>query len=307
MMASAITDGQPGSYDNYHQTYRSKVSEPNCVLNKAGCPECVHIHWRWSKLAGTAWGDGQPIIPPGSTQSAAFAIVRYHPGEEKQNPVKLVNGEDVTGTNIVFYWIAWNHQQHDSFFYHRIFFAPGPTLNLGPNDGCVGQTVDVTGTGFAPSETVHLTFGGKSVGTASTDSSGNLSGSFPVPATTGGTAPAGKPYEVVASGSGGALDTASATFALWSCLTLNGDVAPAGAGGEASGTGFGSAEALAITDSNGNSLTTASADSLGSFSGASFTVPPPPGGCPGHATVKIYAKGSSSRDPSAFRFLYIYC
>ena len=65
-----------GIWDNYHQTYQSMVQEPTFVPPEPGCPECVHVHWRWGEFAanpifggGPAFGDppGRPLIPPAQT------------------------------------------------------------------------------------------------------------------------------------------------------------------------------------------------------------------------------------------------
>jgi hypothetical protein len=88
MMSTVIRAGNDNdTWDNYHQTSNQDVDEPNFdilhpLAGKPGCPECVHIHWRWGSNLGSEFGDGSPLIPPSSEQNVDFAIVRYNSGEE---------------------------------------------------------------------------------------------------------------------------------------------------------------------------------------------------------------------------------
>jgi hypothetical protein len=45
---NAITNGQTGRWDNFHQTNHASVTPP--VPKPPGCRECVHMHWRWSNV-----------------------------------------------------------------------------------------------------------------------------------------------------------------------------------------------------------------------------------------------------------------
>ena len=83
---TVLKNGQPGSWDNYHHTYNDDVLEPSVSLLgqlKLGCPECIHVHWRWGK-AGTQivnnsrqFNYGELIIPKGSKQNVDIAVSLY--------------------------------------------------------------------------------------------------------------------------------------------------------------------------------------------------------------------------------------
>src|SRR6185503_12871926 len=45
------------AWDNVHQTYKQSIFEPGGnPVPHGGCPECVHIHWRWFHGADTFYG-----------------------------------------------------------------------------------------------------------------------------------------------------------------------------------------------------------------------------------------------------------
>jgi hypothetical protein len=91
----------PGRYDNLHQTPSSSVSLP---IPPPGCPECVHVHWRWADNinAPPIFGNGQPLIGdaepapapnPASHQQLDVAMVAYHSEElAPANFMQLVQG-----------------------------------------------------------------------------------------------------------------------------------------------------------------------------------------------------------------------
>jgi uncharacterized repeat protein (TIGR01451 family) len=137
---TAIKDGgTAGDWDNYHQTWRSDVRGPTTIPSGPGCPECVHIHWRWSALAGALFGGhcelgqpdctpGDPLIPKGSTQGVEFAAVLWHLGEEDPPEfTSLINSEDLQNKEMVFWYSPTGTQASDTFFQHGGFFS---TLSL---------------------------------------------------------------------------------------------------------------------------------------------------------------------------------
>ena len=166
---TAIKDGGvAGDWDNYHQTWRSDVRGPSTIPSGPGCPECVHIHWRWSKLAGEAFGNGLPLIPTGSTQGVEFAAVLWRLGEEDPYDfTSLINGEGLQNKELVFWYSPTGHQASDTFFQHGGFFS---TLSLfsdlalagsaSPNPVTVGSnltyTFTVTNNGPAKATGVKL-------------------------------------------------------------------------------------------------------------------------------------------------------
>jgi hypothetical protein len=122
---SAIISGGAGLWDNFHQTFNIGVGEP---LPPPGCPECVHIHWRWSSIfTDQQFGHGRPLIPTDSNQSVDFAITRLNAGEgDPLNYRSLANGESLSDTVPVFWYSAIGYKTRDAFFTHGGFFSPAP-------------------------------------------------------------------------------------------------------------------------------------------------------------------------------------
>jgi uncharacterized repeat protein (TIGR01451 family) len=120
----AIARGAAGDWDNYHQSFKPITAPVGFPLPAPGCPECVHIHWRWGAPAGQAFGDGRPLIPPKSDQDVEFAVTLQRPGEEHPADFKaLVDGESLAGQDVVFWYSATGHQPSDTFFDHGAFFS----------------------------------------------------------------------------------------------------------------------------------------------------------------------------------------
>jgi hypothetical protein len=128
-------------FDNFHLTYNSKIEEPGVDFSvippsleqKPGCPECVHVHWRWGTISsnpvlggGPEFGDGLPLIPPGSDQSVDFAVVRRKTGEEDPHDYTnlILDGAEGLPNEIVFWYSATGHLSRDTFFTHGGFFNP---------------------------------------------------------------------------------------------------------------------------------------------------------------------------------------
>jgi probable HAF family extracellular repeat protein len=151
-----VLDGHAGDWDNFHQTFKDHVQEP---LTGPGCPECVHIHWRWGKIKPFV-GGGSPILSnPQSNQDVYFAVVKWHPGE--QDPIEitdLVNGEPLNPADTVFWYSAIGYQDHDTFFYHGGFFAP-------QSSGPATLTAIITKSS-GPTETINLVLTNSGPGTA---------------------------------------------------------------------------------------------------------------------------------------------
>jgi uncharacterized repeat protein (TIGR01451 family) len=127
----AIANGAAGDWDNYHQSFKRITAPVGVPLPTPGCPECVHIHWRWGTPAGDAFGGGRPLIRPGSNQDVEFAVTVHRPGEEHPADFKaLVDGERLRGEDLVFWYSATGHQQSDTFFNHGGFFSTGGVADL---------------------------------------------------------------------------------------------------------------------------------------------------------------------------------
>ena len=162
-------------------------------------------------------------------------------------------------------------------------------ITLSKTSGTVGTTVNVTGSGFAASETgVKVTFDGKQVGTSpAVNSNGGWVTGFIVPPV-----PAGS-YIVDASGdTTSASSVADVSFSVTPSLTLNPAVAPPGTSVTVEGNGFRSNEDITLTfetaPNTHTTVATATADENGSWT-ASFIVPISSGGS--HA---VRAKGTST-------------
>jgi hypothetical protein len=161
--AEVITGGSTSAspadvWDNYHQSYLQQVSAPrvlapdNVLAGKPfstwamvpGCPECIHMHWRWGAPTAIAPGfedanEAKPRIPAGSTQDVTIGIVRGGRTSE-EDPLAwrtLADGEsmDVSSTagrelprrsqnaRVVLWYEGTGHQQGDSFMTHGAFFG----------------------------------------------------------------------------------------------------------------------------------------------------------------------------------------
>jgi uncharacterized repeat protein (TIGR01451 family) len=146
-------DKDANTVDNFHQT-DNKVSVllpgakgwvaipiiPIPVptrLDRAGCPECVHFHWRWSNfLSGPNFRNGIPIVPPGSDQAVDIQVVpfknvfeNYHPTDYYQlfhakeplrNPAKGVKEP----YDVVLWYSPTGFAPSDTFFWHTAWFTP---------------------------------------------------------------------------------------------------------------------------------------------------------------------------------------
>ena len=173
--------GTAADWDNYHQSWRSDVRGPSTIPSGPGCPECVHIHWRWSALAGALYGGhcdelgqpdctpGDPLIPKGSTQGVEFTAVRWRPGEEDPSEfTSLIDGEGLQNEEMVFWYSPTGNQASDTFFQHGGFFSTlslfsdlAVTGSASPDPVTVGNnltyTFTVTNNGPAKATGVKLT------------------------------------------------------------------------------------------------------------------------------------------------------
>jgi hypothetical protein len=127
----AIRMGKAGRADNLHQTSKPSIQEPLLVPPVPGCPECVHVHWTWSRgatfIGGPQFGNGDPLIGAGSTQDVDVAVTVQRPGEVHPFDFRsLVGVESVVGAPSVFWYFAQGHQPEDTFFLHGGFFLSRP-------------------------------------------------------------------------------------------------------------------------------------------------------------------------------------
>ena len=151
-------------------------------------------------------------------------------------------------------------------------FIVKPSITLNPTNGPIGSLVTVTGTGFAASQTVAVTFAGGAVTTipvnVKTDGLGFFAANFTVP--TGQTAGA---KNVVATDAN--LNSATTAFSVTPSISLNPTSGNVGSTVTVSGSEFAANSVLALKFA-GSTVTlggTTSTNSSGAFTGATFTVP----------------------------------
>jgi hypothetical protein len=162
----AINGAQAGDWDNFHQTNNIYgVSEPLLDVSPfhptnllgAGCPECVHIHWRWGALAydvltavnhvaGCKLGSrGLPIVPghlgclPARLSSATSVSpsnqdVRVAVVSSTQSPNPSGDFTQFSMNTLNYQPVLWygatGYLNTDTFFAHGGFFAPLPKPGL---------------------------------------------------------------------------------------------------------------------------------------------------------------------------------
>jgi len=149
----------PHGWDNYHQTSWQSVEppkalDPSKVFGNApfsewvaipGCPECVHIHWRWGVPSALAPGfadhhGGKVAVPAGSDQDVTVGIVRVPGAGAEEDPLdwRALLGDEALGSTpraprelpspgkraqIAFWYEGVGHRTSESFFEHGGFFA----------------------------------------------------------------------------------------------------------------------------------------------------------------------------------------
>jgi hypothetical protein len=132
---------------------------------------------------------GSPTVGSGGNFSLSFTVPSFAPGQY---------GVTATGRGS-------NKTASTVFTLNQ----GGVTLNFNPTQAAPGASLTVTGAGFRPGESVDLTFNGPSVGTATADTSGNVTWTFTVPSTL-----AAGQYGVTATGAtSGAVANATYTLA----------------------------------------------------------------------------------------------
>jgi hypothetical protein len=142
VVVDAVKNNQPAGYDNLHLTSSPKVGLPS---PPPGCPECVHIHWRWGQAAAgydPAFGQGLPLfsaccIAPApsykSDQSLDVALVSNHVAEQAPQDFRgLVQGLPASGYGggtealvdpVVFLSSTATNEDSDAFFAFGGFFG----------------------------------------------------------------------------------------------------------------------------------------------------------------------------------------
>jgi len=147
-------------------------------------------------------------------------------------------------------------------------FIVSPDITIIPTSGAVGDTVTVSGTGFATSSSVTIYFDAVSRTTTTTNSSGTFSATtFAIPEASRGT------HTVKAQD--GSANNDTATFTVSASITINPTSGPSGTNVTITGDGFGASRPVTITYS-GTAVTTnppsVTTNSAGYFT-ATFAAP----------------------------------
>jgi hypothetical protein len=135
----AIDAGAKGQMDNIHQTFNNRVEPPGGRFPGGafpGCPECTHLHWRWSSALGPQFNNGAPLIPDGSTQTVELQMrsrnkaVPLKELDELRKPVSDNPARNSTLTNPITWLIASSDRPADQFFDYPVFLFPEADLSL---------------------------------------------------------------------------------------------------------------------------------------------------------------------------------
>ena len=125
-----------GQADSFLQTYLGIVDEPATIGSVTECSTCVHVHWRWDtsfgSIPGFADNGGNPLIPPGSTQTVDIAVTGY-PDDMDSDCANQSHGGALPGQPTVFWYCGKGNQSFDTFFSHGGFFNPLPGGQPIPN------------------------------------------------------------------------------------------------------------------------------------------------------------------------------
>jgi hypothetical protein len=150
-------------------------------------------------------------------------------------------------------------------------FTVEPAMTISPTSGAVGDSVKVTGTGFAKSKDVTITFDGDEVGTDETDTYGSFEATFKVPEVAPGS------HDVEAEDA--ANNSKKAQFTITTNISISpvtSQASPGYVGMDVtiSGSGFKPNSQITVTYATEPAVVaTATSDAKGAFS-ATFKVPP---------------------------------
>jgi len=251
-------------------TYEVQVAVPYDTTPDASAPFTVTPEVTLSASSGNV-GDTRTV--GGSGFKASSTVTIYYDG----NSV----GTDTTnaaGTFTGFTFTVPNSPRgthkikaKDSLGYSpEVNFTILPEITINPTSGNVGDRITVSGTGFKASSTVTIYYDGDSVGTDTTNTAGTFTGfTFTIPDSTKGV------YKVKARDSLG--DSPEVNFTILPEITINPISGNVGDKITVSGTGFAASSDIIIYFDTAK-VGTDRADSDGSFSGATFTVPETPRG-----------------------------
>jgi hypothetical protein len=145
-------------------------------------------------------------------------------------------------------------------------FTLRPSITLNPSSGIPGGTVQISGQGFRPSVSIHISYSGSTISTTPsniyTDIYGSFTASFTVPSIVSGN------YAVRADDG---IYSATSTFGIISNIELSPASGHVGSELTVNGTGFTPGGRVRISY-DGQTMITVTSDSAGAFS-VSFNVP----------------------------------
>lgn len=135
--------------DNLHLNFRPTVSWPTSY-GQPGCPECVHIHWNWTKLYDYATDPSFAVTFGGIYQH----IVENAPPEFREHPM-LRDSTKNNGDNVILNLQLAQTVKVGSFDGGRTFtyIAGGNTKN--PRGTKVGGTIFAEGIFYGPQGDEH--------------------------------------------------------------------------------------------------------------------------------------------------------
>jgi hypothetical protein len=181
-------------------------------------------------------------------------------------PTELTDGddeEDVTGGT---YYIYTTYDLDGEIKSQTEFTVLAAEVSISPDQGYVGEEVDIDGVDFEGKEDIEVTYDDDEIdiesGDDTTDSSGEFSFTISIPESTAGD----HTIEITAGDS-----VAEATFTVEPDITLSLATVSPGDSITVTGTGFGKNADVDI-EFDGSNLTTTDTDSYGSF-GINITIP----------------------------------
>ncbi len=134
-------------------------------------------------------------------------------------------------------------------------FSVSTTANMTPTSGPVGTNITASGTGYKASTTISINYGGQVIKTATSDTSGNFSTTFTIPASSTGSHPIS-----ITDG----VNTESFTFVVSSTASMSPQSGFVGTDITLSGTGFAAGKSITVKYDN-DQVTSSTSDAGGSF------------------------------------------
>lgn len=147
------------------------VTVPTITPNPASGPFGISV-----TLTGSGFADSVPVtVDYASTPISTSPSPCKSSGSGAISCSFTVQG-GLGGSNVISATDTYNNVAYSQFMVTQ------PIIELSPSSGPLGTTVSITGSGFAPSVTVTVSYGGAKVATGTSTSSGAFQATFSVPA-----------------------------------------------------------------------------------------------------------------------------